>query len=203
MSDDKKDIVNKVIEWCSQNIKYLVIGVVIGIAIPLSMSYYQNLLGKKNIIASDLYYQLSNIENSEEILITAEERISSDHGNSIYEVLSKFILAKKAFDKKNYNLAKEYLQGIIKSDVDDTYNSLAKIKLSIICIEEQNYDQALEYLDNIELKESFKQVIAETKGDIYKFKGDKNSSLKYYNEAVEASVINNENLLMKQNSVKN
>tara|TARA_B110000014_G_scaffold235151_1_gene199520 strand:- start:3223 stop:3834 length:612 start_codon:yes stop_codon:yes gene_type:complete len=203
MSDDKKDIVNKVIEWCSQNIKYLVIGVLLGIAIPLSMSYYQNLLSKRNIIASDLYYKISNIENPEEILIAAEQEISSDHSNSVYAVLSKFVLAKNAFDKKNYSLAKEYLEEITESDIDDTYNSLAKIKLSIICIQEQNYDQAIEYLDDIELKESFKQVVAETKGDIYKFKGDKNMSLKYYNEAVEASAINNENLLMKRNAVKN
>ena len=200
---ENTDIVNKVIEWCSQNIKYLVIGAAIGIAIPLSVSYYQNLLGEKNIVASDLYYQLINLENSEQILITVEEKIHDDHSNSIYAVLSKFILAKNAFDKKNYILSKEYLEEIIKNDVDDTYNSLAKIKLSVIYIEEKNYDQALKNLDEVELNEAFKQVIAETKGDIYKYKGDNNMSLKYYNEAVEASVINNEILLMKQNSVKN
>ena len=58
-------------------------------------------------------------------------------------------------------------------------------------------------LDNIELKDSFEQVIFELKGDIYKYKGDVEKSLDFYNKAIEASAIDNENLLMKKNSVKN
>jgi predicted negative regulator of RcsB-dependent stress response len=55
----------------------------------------------------------------------------------------------------------------------------------------------------IEMQSSFKQIISEIKGDIYKFKGDKEKSLEFYNEAISASAINNENLLMKKNSVEN
>ena len=53
------------------------------------------------------------------------------------------------------------------------------------------------------MKEAFKQILSETKGDIYKHMGDMEKSFKYYNEAIDDSAINNENLLMKYNSVKN
>ena len=126
-----------------------------------------------------------------------------EHGDSIYEVLAKFILSKKEFENKNYDLSKEYLEEIIDIDANDTYSSLARIKVSLIHIENKNYDMALNTLEKVAMKNAFKQIIAEIKGDIFKYKGDKEKSLKFYNEAIDASAINNENLLMKKNSVKN
>ena len=73
----------------------------------------------------------------------------------------------------------------------------------LINIEEKKYDEALAYIEKVNLKDAFKQVLSEIKGDIYKFKGDKENALKYYTEAIDSSAINNENLLMKKNSVKN
>ena len=117
--------------------------------------------------------------------------------------MSKFVLSKKEFEIKNYSLAKEYLEEIININANETYNSLAMIKISLINIEEKKYDEALAYIEKVNLKDAFKQVLSEIKGDIYKFKGDKENALKYYTEAIDSSAINNENLLMKKNSVKN
>ena len=113
------------------------------------------------------------------------------------------MVSKQEFENNDYKAAKKHLEDIINIDIDVTYNSLAKIKISLINIQEKKYDDALLTLDNIELKDSFKQVILELKGDIYKYKGDIEKSLDFYNKAIEASAIDNENLLMKKNSVKN
>ena len=157
----------------------------------------------ENLVASDLYGELVNLIDSQEDYKNIENKILGEHENSIYEVLSKFILSKQEFENNDYQAAKKYLEDIISIDIDVTYNSLAKIKISVINIQEKNYDDALLTLDNIELKDSFQQVIFELKGDIYKYKGDKVKSLEFYNKAIEASAIDNENLLMKKNSVKN
>ena len=79
---------------------------------------------------------------------------------------------------------------------------LALIKLSLIQIENKNYDEALLMLDQVKMKDSFKQIISEIKGDIYNFKGNKKESLKFYNDALDASAVDNENLMMKRNSVE-
>tara|TARA_B100000989_G_scaffold47257_1_gene30732 strand:- start:86 stop:661 length:576 start_codon:yes stop_codon:yes gene_type:complete len=189
--------------WCQDNLKYLIIGALIGIIIPLSWNYYKHLRTIENLVASDLYGELVNLIDSQEDYKNIESKISDEHENSIYEVLSKFMLSKQEFDNNNYNVAKKHLEDIISIDIDVTYNSLAKIKISLINIQEKKYDDALLTLDNVELKDSFKQVIFELKGDIYKYKGDKEKSLDFYNKAIEASAIDNENLLMKKNSVKN
>ena len=201
MSNNEFDFTNKILDWVMQNIKYIVIGVFIGIAIPLSWNYLEFKKEKKNIIASDLYNQL--IENRNSSNSEIESQMFDEHDGSIYELLSKFVLSKEEFEKKNYALAKQYLEDIINLDINKSYNDLAKIKISLINIEEKNFDEALKYLEMVKMKEAFKQVLLEIKGDIYKYKGDKVKSLEFYNKALEATAINKENLLMKQNSVKN
>ena len=203
MSSENLDFTSKIMAWCQDNLKYLIIGALIGIIIPLSWNYYKHLRTTENLVASDLYGELVNLIDSQEDYKNIESKISSEHENSIYEVLTKFMLSKQEFENNDYQAAKKYLEDIISIDIDATYNSLAKIKISVINIQEKNYDDALLALDNIELKDSFQQVIFELKGDIYKYKGDVEKSLDFYNKAIEASAIDNENLLMKKNSVKN
>jgi len=203
MSDNELDFTNKILDWVMQNIKYIVIGVFIGIAIPLSWNYLEFKKEKQNIIASDLYSQLIENLNTSNVDIEIEKQMFDEHDGTIYELLSKFVLSKEEFEKKNYTLSKKYLEDIIDLDINKSYNDLAKIKISLINIEEKNYDEALKYLDMVKMQEAFKQVLLEMKGDIYKYKGDKVKSLEFYNKALEATATNKENLLMKQNSVKN
>ena len=203
MAEDNLDFTDKLAQWGAQNIKYISIGVLIGVLIPLAWNYNQYLELEENLTASELYYKAINIENSEEDIAEATEQILLNHPGSIYEVLTKFILSKQEFENKNYTLARKYLEQIIDTDASDTYNSLASIKISLIRMQEKEYELALNSLENVEMKEAFKQILSETKGDIYKYMGDMEKSFKYYNEAIDASAINNENLLMKYNSVKN
>ena len=203
MAEDNLDFTGKIAQWGAQNIKYISIGVLIGVLIPLAWNYNQYLEVEKNLVASELYYKTINIENSEEVIAEATEQILSNHSGSIYEVLTKFMLSKQEFESKNYTLARNYLEQIIDADASDTYNSLASIKIALICMQEKEYESALNNLENVKMKEAFKQILSETKGDIYKHMGDMEKSFKYYNEAIDDSAINNENLLMKYNSVKN
>jgi len=203
MAEDNLDFTDKIAQWGAQNIKYISIGVLMGVLIPLAWNYNQYLEVEKNLVASELYYKTINIENSDEVIAEATEQILSDHSGSIYEVLTKFMLSKQEFENKNYTLARNYLEQIIDADASDTYNSLASIKIALICMQEKEYESALNNLENVKMKEAFKQILSETKGDIYKHMGDMKKSFKYYNEAIGDSAIDNENLLMKHNSVKN
>ena len=203
MSNDKLDFTNKALEWTLGNIKYIIFGVIAGVSIPLIWNYQQHLENEKNLVASDLYYNFISLENTIEEIEKSKKQILQIHDGSIYDVLTKFILSKNEFENKNYELSKEYLEEIIELNANETYNSLATIKISLIYIENRKYDDALVYLDKVKMKGSFKQILSEIKGDIYKYKGDKKKSLQFYNEALDASAVDNDNLLMKRNSVKN
>ena len=202
MSSDNLDFTSKMAIWCRNNLRYIIIGALVGVTIPLSWNYYQHSQKIKNIGASDLYSQLINSISIDEEYKGISDKISKDHTDSIYDVLSKFILSKQDFENKNYEAAKSHLEDIINININETYNSLATIKISLINIEEKQYDEALRQLENVDLKDAFKPVLLELKGDIYKFKGDKEKSLNFYLKALSSSSVDNENLLMKKNSVK-
>ena len=203
MSDDKLDLTSRLLAWVSSNIKFIVIGVVIGVSIPLLWNFMQYKEQQKNLVASDLYYDFINIESTNEEIEKIRNKLKLEHSDSIYEVLSNFLSAKKEFENENYDLSMSYLQEILNININKTYNSLANIKIAIIYIQKEDYANALKKLDEVEMQNAFKQVLSEIKGDIYKYKGDKVKSLKFYDEAISASAINNENLLMKRNSVQN
>lgn len=202
MDEDKLDISSKIASWAITNVKYIAFGAIIGVSIPLFWNYQEHKKEEANIAASDLYYELINLANTPEETQTIADEMFNQHGGSIYETLTKFILSKKEFETKNFDLAKKYLEEIIESDSNEAYISLALIKISLIQIENKNYDEALFILDQVKMKDSFKQIISEIKGDIYNFKGNKKESLKFYNDALEASAVDNENLMMKRNSVE-
>lgn len=202
MDQNKLDISSRVAAFATKYIKYIVLGAIIGVAVPLLLNFQQYRAEQKNISASDLYYELTNLANTSEETHELAQEIFENHEGSVYETLVKFILSKKEFENKNYDLSKKYLEDIIKSNNNEAYVSLAYIKISLIHIENKDYDEALLFLDKVKTKKSFQHVLSEIKGDIYNFKGDKNKSLLHYNEALEASAIDNENLLMKRNSVK-
>ena len=132
MSSENLDFTSKIMAWCQDNLKYLIIGALIGIIIPLSWNYYKHLRITENLVASDLYGELVNLIDSQEDYKNIESKISDEHENSIYEVLSKFMLSKQEFENNDYKAAKKHLEDIINIDIDVTYNSLAKIKISLI-----------------------------------------------------------------------
>ena len=62
------------------------------------------------MVASELYYDLIDLGNSSQDTQEAHNKIIDEHEGSIYEVLAKFVLSKREFENKNYNLSKEYLE---------------------------------------------------------------------------------------------
>ena len=61
MSRENLDFTSKIMAWCQDNLKYLIIGALIGIIIPLSWNYYKHLRTIENLVASDLYGELVNL----------------------------------------------------------------------------------------------------------------------------------------------
>ena len=95
MSEENLDFTNKLLAWVSENIKFIVTGIIIGISIPLLWNFMQYKEQQKNLVASDLYYKFINIESTDEEVAEIRNRLNSDHDNSIYEVLSILFQQKK------------------------------------------------------------------------------------------------------------
>jgi len=187
------------LEWVKENIKYIFIGVSIGILIAISYKYYEYEVGNQSLKASELYYKLVLYTNDDDEVKNISDQIINNYSRSIYYPLTLFYLAKISHDKYDYKSAEEYLNEIIDEDYNETYTVLAKIRLSRVYLSSNNYNKSLDILKDIKEDSSFSEIVYELKGDIYKYKNNKNKALEFYEKALNSSVINKELLLMKKN----
>ncbi|MEC7885436.1 MAG: tetratricopeptide repeat protein [Pseudomonadota bacterium] len=187
------------LEWIRENIKYIFIGISMGILLVISYKYYEYETDKQSLKASELYYKLVLYSNDDDEIKNISNQIINNYSKSIYYPLTLFYLAKISHDKYDYKSAEEYLNEVINEDYNETYTTLAKIRLSRVYLSLNNYSKSLDILEDINEDSSFSEIVYELKGDIYKYKNNKNKALEFYEKALDSSVINKELLLMKKN----
>ena len=87
------------LEWVKENIKYIFIGVSIGILIAISYKYYEYEVGNQSLKASELYYKLVLYTNDDDEVKNISDQIINNYSRSIYYPLTLFYLAKISHDK--------------------------------------------------------------------------------------------------------
>ena len=106
---------------------------------------------------------------------------------TVYETASDLLIAKKAFDEANLDLAKGKLVKIITT-TDNSNNPLhdiAVIRLGYILIQERNFDEAKKNLGS--KLDFYEPKRLELLGDIASFEESYNSANTYYEEAIKAT----------------
>ena len=153
--------------------------------------YFQNKKEEKLTEAFEAYQNIiqsfNNEESTLENLMQQMDSAQPSIEKTVYETASDLLIAKKAFDEANLDLAKGKLVKIIQT-ADNSNNPLhdiAVIRLGYILIQERNFDEAKK---NLGLKLDFYEPKRlELLGDIASFEESYNSANTYYEEAIKAT----------------
>lgn len=136
---------------------------------------YQNLLNQTAAASQDktAYSKFTADANA----------IVSADPDSAQALQAQLILAKLAFDKKDYATANKVLTQASNSKVDDEgLKAIAKLHLAQTLLAQNKLDDALKTLDSIKTT-GFTPTVAEAKGDIYLAKNDTEAAKKAYQQA--------------------
>ncbi|TXJ08830.1 MAG: tetratricopeptide repeat protein [Acinetobacter sp.] len=136
---------------------------------------YQNLLNQVNTASQDkaTYQKFSTVANA----------IVSENPDSAQAVQAQLLLAKLAFDQKDYATAHKVLTQASNSKVDDDgLKAIVKLHLAQTLVEQNKLDDALKILNNIQVV-GFTPSVEEAKGDIYVAKNDVEAAKKAYQHA--------------------
>lgn len=141
---------------------------------------YQNLLNQS---------QLATVDDASYKKLTADgNKIVQENPDSAQAVQTQLLLAKLAFDKKDYAAANKILTQAETSKVkDEGLKSIVKLHLAYTQVAQEQLDAALKTLDGIN-NEAFIPSVAEAKGDIYVAKNDFEAAKKAYQQAWEVLV---------------
>ena len=153
--------------------------------------YFQNKNEEKLAEAFEAYQNIiqsfNNEESTLENLMQQMDSAKPSIEKTVYETTSDLLIAKKAFEEANLDLAKEKLIKIITT-ADDSNNPLhdiAVIRLGYILIQERNFDEAKKNLGS--KLDFYEPKRLELLGDIASFEESYNSANTYYEEAIKAT----------------
>ena len=177
--------------WIKSNIISITFVVVLLLTSFFIYLYFQNKNEKRLSEAFDSYQNIiesfNDAESTLEDFMKQIDSAQSSIEKTVYETASDLLIAKKAFDEANLDLAKGKLIKIVTS-ADSSNNPLhdiAVIRLGYILIQERNFDEAKKNLAS--KLDFYEPKRLELLGDIASFQESYDAANKYYEEAIKAT----------------
>jgi predicted negative regulator of RcsB-dependent stress response len=173
----------------------IVAGIVIALGAFFAWQWYQQ---RSQINAANLTVQYQNLLNQAETaaqdgkvyskLMADGDKLVAEHPNSTQALQAQLLMAKLAFDKKDYAKANSILTATQNSKIDDQgLVAIAKLHLAYTQMAQNQLDAALKTLEGVKL-EAFVPSIEETKGDIYVAQHKFDAAKKAYQQAWDVLV---------------
>lgn len=169
--------------------KPILLGVVIALAGYGGWTYWQNSQEAdaqlNTVKIQKLINETSQIDETTTLagFVDTANQISTDSPNSVHAIQAQFIIADKAYQRKDYATAEQALAKVANSKNDDEgLVAIAKLRLANAQVAQENYDDALAVLNGISVAE-FKATAEERKGDIFVAKNDIESAKTAYQTA--------------------
>lgn len=136
---------------------------------------YQNLLNQSALAAND--------EASYKKVSTDANKLVAEHPDSVQAIQSQLLLAKLAFDKKDYVTASKILTQAKTSKIkDEGLSAIVSLHLAYSQTAQNQLDAALKTLDDIKV-EAFIPSVSEAKGDIFVAQNKTEDAKKSYQQA--------------------
>ena len=178
-------------DWIRSNAISIILVLVLLVGSFFIYLYFQNKNEEKLAEAFEAYQNIiqsfNNEESTLENLMQQMDSAQLSIEKTVYETASDLLIAKKAFDEANLDLAKGKLVKIITT-ADNSNNPLhdiAVIRLGYILIQERNFDEAKKNLGS--KLDFYEPKRLELLGDIASFEESYNSANTYYEEAIKAT----------------
>ncbi len=157
-------------KWWKENHQTVYIGVVMGIAIVVGWSFWQDHKKDQTLQASAEFNQLSKAFDAKQndSVSKLAERINGQYPGSDYAAYSTFLAAKVKVEQNDMAAAKQLLEKIAASNNKELAN-IAKIRLLRIMLANKEYEQGLKLVNDIDpaKSESFSAEYDELVGDLY------------------------------------
>lgn len=155
-------------KWWSENGKFIIAGIIIGLAAIFGWRGYNNHLAQQAEAASTLYEQMlvaSRTNDSENVGVYAK-RIIDDYQSSSYAIFAHLMLAKLAAEANQLDEAEDQLNWVLESNAQEEFKHVARLRLARVLIAGDKLDIAEKTL-NVSNTGDFSARYEELRGDIF------------------------------------
>ena len=171
-------------QWWKNYGSAIISGLIIALLITVAWRYWQSYQSEQAEIAASHFHALINHVDDQEQVSTQAFVLMTSFKHSPYAALATLFLAKNDVASDNYDAVGEALNWAIENSRDPIITDIARVRLARILLMQGKLDEAMD-LDEADSVASYRPVIDELRGDIYRAKGDHNSeALAAYQNAI-------------------
>ena len=193
MTDDEQK--QQIKSFVKQYGSPIVTGVLLALCVFFGWQWWTK---KQDITASNLTVQYQSLlnqvqaaEDDPELYKKLEadaNKLIAENPKSAQAVQTQVLLAKLAFDAKDYEAASKLLADAQSSSIkDEGLKAIAGLRLAYVQMAQNQLDDALKTLDTVKV-EAFIPSVAEARGDVYVGKNDQDAAIKAYQQAWDVLV---------------
>jgi predicted negative regulator of RcsB-dependent stress response len=172
-------------EWWRDNWRWIIGGVVLGLALLGGWRYWQVYRDQRADAAAKLYVdvqgalQSRNVEKAAEVL----KNLASDYGSSAYTQQGRLLLAKAHVEAGKVDEAIALLREVSATAADKELGQIARLRTARLLIQQGKHDEALKLVDP-ESAGAFAAQAREIRGDALAAKGDEEGARAEYAAAL-------------------
>jgi predicted negative regulator of RcsB-dependent stress response len=181
--------------WWKENGMQLVLIVALSVGGWYAWQQWQGNKKVKAEMASLVYIEMMDLasqaplsdlpDEQREAMVEKSQVLKNDYANTQYAHYAGLLLAKLAVAEKRLDDAAEELQTVIDNTSGEELSYIAKMRLARLEMGRKNYPQALQLLEG-DTPPAILPSVAELRGDIHLFAGDKPAARAAYQSALDA-----------------
>lgn len=161
--------------------KFLLIAIVVGLGLGFGWRYWRQSQVEYAQQASVIYQNLAVMDAKKKFEQTQKiaAKLMKDYKRTPYASLAALVWAREAVQLKQFDVAKEKLQWVVKNSKTKVLKELAQLRLSRILLMQKDAKGALAVLKSMS-DDMFKPMVETIRGDAYALLNEKEKSHKSY-----------------------
>jgi predicted negative regulator of RcsB-dependent stress response len=171
--------------WWSDNWRWIIGGVVLGLALLAGWRYWQVYRDQRAEQAAKLYADVQGALQSRDVEQAARLKndLSNDHSRSAYTQQARLLLAKAHVEAGKVDEAIALLHEVAATATDKELAQVARLRTARLLIQQGKHDDALKLVD-AESAGAFAAQAREVRGDALAAKGDQEGARAEYAAAL-------------------
>jgi predicted negative regulator of RcsB-dependent stress response len=155
--------------WLRENGGFIFGGIVVAFGGLFGWQQWQDYQQKQAERASALYEELllavrgGRAAQADGLFVDLNAKFS----RSTYVDQARFVLAKSAMDRNDFEVAADYLGAVVAATDSDEIRHIARLRLARVRLQQRKFDAALEALGTADTNSAFAPRFDDVRGDIY------------------------------------
>ncbi len=186
LSDEERE--EALLQWWRENWRWILAGIVVGIAVLFGWRYWQGYRVQRAEHASQLYAEAQSALNGNDLgkAEAALKQIETDFSSTAYTQQAQLLLAKAYVEAGEFAKAEPLLQAVVGKSKDKELADIAQLRLARLLVQQGKHDEAVRLLQPLTTG-GFSAQAHEIRGDALVAKGDAQGARAEYAAALAST----------------